>query len=48
MAKAIGLIFLLALTACSGVPQSRTTPDPCQASGETSIACQDYRYSRAF
>ena len=45
MAKAVGLILLLALTACSGMPPAQYTHDPCRTSGETSIACQDFRYS---
>lgn len=44
MAKAVSLIFLFALTACSGVTQGPRPSDPCSA-GETTIACQDYRYS---
>ena len=45
MAKVFGLIFLLALTACSGMPPPQYSDDPCKG-GETTIACQDFRYSR--
>jgi hypothetical protein len=47
MAKAISLIFLLALTACSGVPQGQYTTTPCTGN-EASKECQAYRYERAF
>ena len=47
MAKAIGLIFVLALTACATTPAARYSDDPCRTQGETSIACQDWRYARA-
>jgi len=44
MTRAIGLIFVLALTACTTMPAARYSDDPCRA-GETTIACQDFRYS---
>jgi hypothetical protein len=47
MAKAIGLIVVLALSACSGMPPAQFSDDPCRTLGETSIPCQDYRYARA-
>jgi hypothetical protein len=43
MVKAIGVVFLLALAGCSGLPRYQSTASPCSA-GEASYACQVERY----
>jgi hypothetical protein len=46
MAKALGVLFLLALVGCTSVPQVQLAAHPCDA-GEASYACQVARYERA-
>lgn len=46
MVKALSLILLLALSACSGVPQGQYSSSPC-ASSQSSHDCQVHRYMNA-
>jgi hypothetical protein len=43
MIKTIGVVFLLVLAGCSGLPQYHSTASPCSA-GEATYACQVERY----
>jgi hypothetical protein len=47
MLKASSLIVLLALAACSGVPQRKYAASTCSASSPNSYDCQIERYMRA-
>jgi hypothetical protein len=42
MVKALGVVFILALAGCSGLPAQHAA-SPCDA-GEASYACQVERY----
>jgi uncharacterized lipoprotein YmbA len=46
MVKALSLILLLVLSACSGVPQGQYSSLPC-ASNQSSYDCQVLRYMNA-
>lgn len=43
MVKSFGVVLLLLLAGCSGIPQSRATASAC-AAGEATYACQVERY----
>jgi hypothetical protein len=43
MIKALGVLLLVALAGCSGIPQFQHTVSPC-AADEASYACQVERY----
>lgn len=43
MVKALGVVFILALAGCSGLPPVPHGASPCDA-GEASYACQVERY----
>lgn len=43
MVKVFGIALLLALAACSGLPQRQSAKSACDA-GESSYACQVERY----
>ena len=43
MIKAFGVVFLLALSGCSGLPLPQYAASPC-AAGEASYECQVERY----
>lgn len=43
MVKALGVIFILALAGCSGLPPVQHAASPCDA-GEAAYACQVERY----
>ena len=43
MVKAFGIVFLLALAGCSGVPLRHSTALPCSM-GESTYECQVERY----
>lgn len=43
MVKALGIILILALAGCSGVPRRQLVASPCSA-GEASYECQVERY----
>jgi hypothetical protein len=47
MLKASSLILLLALAACSSVPQGQYAASSCSASSPNSYECQIERYLRA-
>jgi hypothetical protein len=43
MVKALGVVFILALAGCSGLPPEQHSASPCDA-GEASYVCQVERY----
>jgi hypothetical protein len=43
MVRALSVVLLLGLAACSGIPESQYTVSPC-STGEASYACQVERY----
>ncbi len=43
MVKVLGVVFILALAGCTGLPLAQHSASPCDA-GEVSYACQVERY----